>query len=278
MFQFQHYSQRSSQQAILVVLAVLANSFSPAGRCSARTVAAQDAIVIVQRHSSLGQVVTTVGKSGIRIELPKQQCVIVGAPPEWKMTLFNAGAKTKFEQSFNQLGKNSMFLEGDNGTRYRAKIIQTSKTSTNGIPVIVREAAADFKLESEPWDRTQVGVDRRNVKRMYFLGYDDKTKCVPEKATQFLNSIYGFPPYLGLVIGLRYRFANGQVASVIEPYSVKFRATNRGDFAVPSGLRLTQLKMEVLSAGVSNLVEGWADEMGLGEDEDRRDRSKKKSK
>ncbi len=273
MLQSPHCFIRTSRLAIFVVLGLVASSLS-----LTEVRAAQNAIVFMQRNSSQGQVITTVAQSGIRIELPKQQCVIVGSPPEWKMTLFNAQANTKFEQTLAQLQKSPMFLVGEDALRFRAKVIQTSKTFRNDIPMTVREAATNFNLSSELWERTQIGVDRRNVRRMYFFSYEDKTKAVPEQAIQFVNALYGFPPYMGLVIGLKYRFANGQIASVIEPSSLKSCKVKPADFSVPPGLKVTKMKMEVLSAGVSNLVEDWADDMGLGEIDRKKDRAKEKNK
>lgn len=278
MLHYLQHSRRASLQPVSVVLAFAASGLGPAGMCTAGNVSAPDAVVVAQRHSSMGKVVTTVGKSGVRIELPKQQCVLVSSPPDWKITLFNVKAKTKYQQSFTQLEKNPIFLIGENVNRIPTKVIQTPKASKNSIPMIVREAPANFKLDSELWDRTQVGVDRRHVKRVYFFSYDDKSKIVPERARALINSIYGFPPNLGLVIGLKYQFRDGQTASVIEPSSLKPCTTVATDFTVPAGLKPARMRMEVLSAGVSNLVEGWAEDMGLGEVDHLRDRSSKKSK
>ncbi len=214
--------------------------------------------VFSQKHSLLGPVDLSIGKSGVRIDVKQQRCVLVGQPPNWLMVFYNPQVKIKYERPLKNLLINPIFDLRPPKPNF--KNISVHPARFNNLETLLMTADVDFLISDEFFFQREEKPER--VKRVFYFGYFDREKAFEPAAVRFVEAVFGMRPNSGIPVAARYQFANGKRASFVE---TQLKTTKMVDpnkfFSVPAGYKKAKSELEVSSEKRLDLMNDWAHDM-----------------
>lgn len=247
---------RALGRAVIVLLLQACCLFDSSN--SALAASSEKVTVFTQKHSLLGPIELSVGKSGVRIDVKQQRCVVVGRSPGWLMVFYNPKVKIKLERTIKQLKINPLFDLRPPKPNFRN--INVHATRFNRLDTSLMTADVDFAIEDEFF--FQRDEKPRKVKKVYYFSYLDRAKEFDQAALRFIEAVFGMRDGSGIPIAARYQFEDGQKASFVETQSKTIKTVDPNNFfATPVGFKKAKSELEVSSEKRTDLMDDWARDM-----------------